>query len=49
MSNRVKAVADLPDGTVVERDDAIAFRGNLLHVDRFTRSFFMSDAVLVTT
>lgn len=47
MSNRVKAVVDLPDGTDLDRGDEITFRGTLLHVDRFTRRLYVRDAVLV--
>ncbi len=47
MSNRVKAIVDLPDGTDLERGDEITFRGTLLHVDRFTRRLYVRDAVLI--
>lgn len=45
-SNRVKAVIDLPEDTTVGRGDAITFTGTLLHIDRFTRTFYVRDAVL---
>ena len=47
MSNQVKAVIDLPDGTTLARGDQVTFRGTLLHVDRFTRRFYVRDAVMV--
>ena len=47
MSNKVRAVVDLPEGATVARGEAITFRGTLLHVDRFTRQFYVSDAETV--
>lgn len=44
MSNKVRAVVDLPEGATVVRGDTITFRGTLLHVDRFTRQFYVNDA-----
>ena len=47
MSNQVKAVVALPDGTKLIRGDTVTFSGTLLHVDRFTRKFYVSNGALV--
>lgn len=44
MSNRVKAIVDLPADIELTRGDGVAFTGTLLRVDRFTRTIYVSDA-----
>ncbi|MEM7141164.1 MAG: tetratricopeptide repeat protein [Actinomycetota bacterium] len=44
MSNRVKAIVDLPADVDVERGDEITFSGTLLRVDRFTRAIYVEQA-----
>lgn len=45
MSNRVKAIVDLPADADIARGETIAFTGTLLRVDRFTRTVYVADAV----
>ncbi|MDW3217458.1 MAG: hypothetical protein R8F63_02490 [Acidimicrobiales bacterium] len=47
MSNRVRAIVDLPADSDVDRGDTIAFTGTLLRVDRFTRTIYVADAALL--
>ena len=46
MSNRVKAIVDLPADTELGRGDTVAFDGTLLRLDRFTRTVYVGDARL---
>lgn len=46
MSNRVKAVVDLPPDLTLRREDEITFTGALLRVDRYTRTIYVRDATV---
>lgn len=46
MSNRVRAVVDLPPDLTLRREDEITFTGTLLRLDRFTRTIYVRDATL---
>lgn len=46
LSNRMKAIVDLPVDCSLTRGDSITFTGILLRVDRFARTFYVADATL---
>ena len=47
VSNQINAIVQLPEGTSIENDQQVRFRGTFVRTDRYMRNLFVANADLL--